>query len=71
MIKLRQDRQSKHSHLETVITVHKNSKISPWLVTQLAGAVSHVPKVVGLIPSQGTYLGCSLIPGQAHTEAAN
>ena len=30
---------------------------------QLVGASSHSQSVVGLIPSQGTHLGCDSVPG--------
>ena len=44
--------------------VHKllRNTRSPARVAQLAGALSHTPKTVGLIPSQGTNLGCRFDP---------
>ena len=40
--------------------------MAPAGVAQLAGAPSCNQKVVGLIPTQVTYLGCGFDPGSGH-----
>lgn len=47
-------------------------KINPALasVSQLVGALSHGPKVVSLILSQGTYPGCGFNPWSGVYEKA-
>ena len=42
----------------------------PGRLAQLTGAWSHIPKVAGLIPSQGTYLGCGFDPWSGHMQEA-